>query len=313
MTAAPGEQILADSWALAYQNAAVQEVVGEGIGGGAGWSPKWGDFLIEGVTLMGADFLRTGPTTQTVTLDIEKNGTTSLYALSYQHNGAGFSAWPSASALHSASSTTPQILKASDYICVDVGNGGYASGTLISKDVQATIYGRYITGPLSEPKGHRGRRARVRLFNAFGAISNFTYVYNFLGVNDAKYTGGTGFVYPSNYVAWSVPRRMRVWRIIWFATVGFFPAVGQATSLHLTLWNGDCTDPAGTGTTPVLQATLAGTATINNVDQLVQAVGPVDFDVGDELTLQLQMEAVSGTPLAMNVQNLSCFADVEFL
>lgn len=289
-------------WNLAFQNGQSKQVLGSGIGTTLGWSPRYGDFMLERAYLQGDDFLLVSATGEPF-FEVEKNNSTTLYDLSYTPAGG-----TGAAELHIETDDAKHVITASDYITADLGHRNYTSGTLISKDVGCALEGRYLTGPLAGQYVTIGRRGIVRGFHITGAMNGLTYVFNFLGVTDAMYAGGTGWQDPTDYKGWPVPVPMTLRRIAMYGTVNNPVAFPDDNDLVLRIYVDDPTK--GTPDGECLQSLNVGFGAPFTRQDL--SIANANVDVGNEVFLILQQVRNAGTGSA-NLIDLSVILEWEVL
>jgi len=300
MSSAGRFQLVTD-WSLAFQNAGTKTVLGQGVGGAAGWSPKWGDFLLERAYLQGDDFFLSGTTgNERVFFEVEKNGATQLYDLTYTPAGGTGSA-----ELHIAEDTTQHVITQSDYICATMGHRNYTTGALISKDVAVALEGRYITGPLTGQRIHIGRRGVCRGSHTSGTMNGVQYIFNFLGVTDAVYTGGTGYVTPTDYKGFTVPETIRLSRQWMIGTVNFPTVLPDQNDLVLRTY---VDDPTGTADMDCTQNMNVGLVT----EYIKADTSTTIVEAGQELFFSLQQVRNAGANNA-NLIDISVYLEWEYI
>ena len=300
MSSAGRFQLVSD-WNLAFQSAGTKTVLGQGVGGAAGWSPKWGDFLLERAYLQGDDFFLSGTTgNERVFFEVEKNGTTQLYDLTYTPAGG-----TGAAELHIVEDTTQHVITQSDYICATMGHRNYTTGALISKDVAVALEGRYITGPLAGQRVHIGRRGVCRGSHTSGTMNGVQFIFNFLGVTAAAYVSGTGYKTPTDYKGFIAPvpiRLSRQWMIGKVSNPTILPADND---LVLRTY---VDDPTGTADMECVQSLNVGIGR----EYIKAATSTTIVDAGQELFFSLQ-QVRNATAANANLIDVSVYLEWEYI
>lgn len=291
-----GRHPLFADWSLAFQNAGSKACIGEGLGGGDGWSPKWGQFLLERAYLQGRDFAMAG-TAPDVFFEVEKNGATSLYDLSYTMTTTS-----GANANHIVTDTTQHVLEPTDYITAEGGHRNYVGGTFVSKDVGFMLEGRYITGPLAGRRVHVGRRGIVRLFHISGSMNTLSFVFNFMGTTNKA--GLTGYPATARYKGWPVPAPMVIRRQVISVKVNSPTVTPDMNQLTLSTY---VDDPTGTAD---MQRVISLNTSIGQELTRTDLSG-TEVDVGNELFFELEQVRAAGSGTALLV-DISCYLEVEY-
>ena len=295
-----GRTAVIATWGLVVINAGTQTILGEGIGGGDGWSPQFGDFLLERAYLQSNDFYaQPGTTLPSVFGKVEKNGSTTLYNVSHTMaaNGSG------AGNLHIDTDTTNYLLTPSDYITAQVGHTGYVSGTHYSKDVGFIVEGRYVSGPLAGQGVHIKKNGNTRLFHINGAMNSAANVFSLIGVSNK--VGGTSAWGTKHYKGWPVEVPMRLKRISQHLKVGSPTVAPDINDLVTSVWVNDPSTSPDMQITRSLNTGIGASRTDTDTSDTI--VVP-----GDELWFDINQVRTAGAGTATLV-DLNLYLDVEYL